>query len=307
MLDPNTFLTILYVLVDDFCKSQVPPPRQPGRPPALSDSEVITLLGFSQWRRFGRARDFYRYAETQLRDAFPRLPNRSQFNRHARRCYALQAAFWRYQSDLLQEPEGLYQALDSTAVPTRAAKRRGKGWLPGPADIGYSNRLGGYAGLHLLLATGPAGNITGFSLAPASAKDQTMTEVFLAFRLYPHPRLPTLGAYCPWYVADKGFTGRAAHQRWQQEYQACVVAPPQRHRKHPWRYSWRRWVAGKRQIGETDFAQLQGFFRLGQDRPHTLEGLQTRLVAKVIMHNFCIGLNRQLGRPNLSFADLLGW
>ena len=52
MLDPNTFLTLLYVLVDDFCKSQeeeAPPPRPLGRPPALSDSEVITLLGFSQW------------------------------------------------------------------------------------------------------------------------------------------------------------------------------------------------------------------------------------------------------------------
>ena len=26
MLDPNTFLTLLYVLADDFCKSQEPPP-----------------------------------------------------------------------------------------------------------------------------------------------------------------------------------------------------------------------------------------------------------------------------------------
>ncbi len=156
--------------MNDFCKSRESSPRQPGWPPALSDSAVITLLGFSQWRRFGSARDFYRYADTQLRDAFPRRPNRSQFNRHSRRCYALQAAFWRYQADLLQEPEGLYQALDSTAVPTRAAKRRGQGWLPGQADIGYSNRLGWSAGLHLLLATGPAGNITGFSLAPASGR-----------------------------------------------------------------------------------------------------------------------------------------
>ena len=63
MLDPNTFLTILQVLVNYLCKSQGPPPRQPGRPPALSDSAVIPLLCFSQWRRFGRERDFYRYAE----------------------------------------------------------------------------------------------------------------------------------------------------------------------------------------------------------------------------------------------------
>lgn len=52
---------------------------------------------------------------------------------------------------------------------------------------------------------------------------------------------------------------------------------------------------------------MQTYFRLGQDRPHTLAGLQTYLVAKSVLHNFCVWLNRQLGRPNLSFADLLGW
>jgi hypothetical protein len=25
------------------------------------------------------------------------------------------------------------------------------------------------------------------------------------------------------------------------------------------------------------------------------------------LHNFCIWLNEQLGRPRLAFADLLGW
>jgi len=27
----------------------------------------------------------------------------------------------------------------------------------------------------------------------------------------------------------------------------------------------------------------------------------------VALHNFCIWLNEQLGRPWLAFADLLGW
>lgn len=44
---------------------------------------------------------------------------------------------------------------------------------------------------------------------------------------------------------------------------------------------------------------MQTCFRLGQDRPHTLAGLQTRLVAKSVLHNFCVWLNRQSGRPNL--------
>jgi len=31
------------------------------------------------------------------------------------------------------------------------------------------------------------------------------------------------------------------------------------------------------------------------------------LAARVALHNFCILLNDQLGRPRLAFADLLGW
>jgi hypothetical protein len=31
------------------------------------------------------------------------------------------------------------------------------------------------------------------------------------------------------------------------------------------------------------------------------------LAARVALHNFCMWLNGQLGRPRLAFADLLGW
>ena len=35
----------------------------------------------------------------------------------------------------------------------------------------------------------------------------------------------------------------------------------------------------------------------------TLEGFQVRLAAKMALHNFCIWLNQQLGRPLLAVAD----
>src|SRR5918912_4132729 len=83
MVDVDTFLTTLYVMVEDFCQSQ-PPKRSPGPDASLSDSEVITLAIFARWSRFASERDFYRYAEVHLRDAFPTLPERSQFNRLVR-------------------------------------------------------------------------------------------------------------------------------------------------------------------------------------------------------------------------------
>jgi hypothetical protein len=80
MLDVDTFLTTLYVIADDFCHS-LSPSRRPGPQASLSEGEVLTLAIFARWSRFNSERDFYRYAQTKLRDAFPTLPDRSQFNR----------------------------------------------------------------------------------------------------------------------------------------------------------------------------------------------------------------------------------
>ena len=229
MVDTDTFLTVLYVMADDFCKCQAPPSCTPGPKASLTRSEVVTLIVFSQWARFRSERDFYRYAVSRLGSAFPTLPRRSQFNRLARRYYETLAAFSRQLVDLLQGQRCVYEALDSSGVPTRCAKRRGAGWLAGQADIGWSNRLGWYEGFHLLISVNPEGVITGFSFAAASVKDQALAEDFLAFRHTPHPRLPTLGAPARgWYVADKGFEGRELRQRWRDCYGARVISPPKR-------------------------------------------------------------------------------
>lgn len=307
-MDTDAFLTALYVMADDFCKSLPPEGGSPGAKPSLAGSEVITLLVFSQWARFRSQRDFYRYATSRLRPAFPTLPRRSQFNRLSRRYYGLLADFSRHLADLLRGQHCPYEALDSSGVPTRCAKRRGPGWLPGQADIGWSNRLGWYEGFRLLLAVNPQGVITGFSFAQASASDRALGQDFFAFRHTPHPRLPTLGRPAQgWYVADKGFQHRELRQQWQNCYGAVVLYPPKRNSRNPWPKKLRQWLAGIRQIAETVFGRLHHDFGLDRERPHLLEGFQTRLAARAVLHNFCVWLNRQLGRPSLAFADLLDW
>jgi hypothetical protein len=92
MLDVDTFLTTLYVMVDDFCHSHLPT-KKPGPQASLSPSEVITLAIFARWGRFSSERDFYRYARTCLCKAFPTLPDRSQFNRLVRSHTELIEAF----------------------------------------------------------------------------------------------------------------------------------------------------------------------------------------------------------------------
>lgn len=204
---------------------------------------------------------------------------------------------------------GAYEALDASAMPVRNAKRRGEGWLAGHADIGWSNSLGWYEGFCLLVAVAPTGVITGFGFAPAGTKDQPLAETFFALRARPNPRLASVGSSASGpYVVDKGFEGEDDHRRWLECYGARVICSPKRNgRKRKWPKRLRRWAASVRQIVQSVLEKLHETFGLRGERPHELSGLRARLSARVALHNFCIWLNEQLGRPRLSFADLLGW
>jgi hypothetical protein len=307
-MDPETFLVELYVLADTFCKTHLPPDRHPGPAAALDRSEVVTLGVFSQWARFGSERDFWRYAETRLRPYFPHLPSRPQFNRQVRRQHEAVTGFALWLAAQLGADTAPYEAIDGTAVPTRNAKRRGRGWLAGVADIGRCLRRGWIEGLRLLVCATPEGTVTGWGVGPASANDRALAETLLAQRAEPEPALPSVGQPASGvYVADSGFAGKTCQGHWVAQHQAQVVAPPQSGSKHAWSRAERRWVAGKRQIVETVIGRLEDAFRLERERPHALDGFLARLAAKIALHNVCLWLNRRLGQPALGLADLFGW
>lgn len=294
--------------MDDFCQSRPQEGGRPGPQASLCRSEVITLTIFARWSRFSSERDFYRYASDQLREAFPTLPDRSQFNRLVRSYTGAIEEMALHLAQTTEDNRHPYQALDASAMPVRDAKRRGHGWLAGASDIGWSNSLGWYEGFSLLTAVEPTGVITGFCFASASTADQPLAETFFDVRVNPNPRLGSVGAtFSGTYVADKGFEGAENRRRWLEDYGADVIHPPKRNSKKPWSKQLRKWIAGIRQIVETVYDKLFNAFGLWKERPHELQGLRARLAARVALHNFCIRLNDQLGRPRLNFADLMGW
>jgi hypothetical protein len=210
------------------------------------------LALFGQWQGCGRERGLYRYAQRHVRAALPTLPTREPCNRQVRQQSEALVACVLHLVQVLAAQRCPYEALDSSGIPIREAKRRGVGWLPGGADSGWSNRLGWYEGFHRLWAVIPVGMSTGFGFGPASTKDHPLAETFLALRRHPHPGLARVGApaYGPSGV-DKGFEGHANQQTWWRASGAQGICPPQRNSRAPWPKPLRRWLAGVRQIVET--------------------------------------------------------
>jgi hypothetical protein len=327
MFDTDTFLTTLYVMCDDLCKTHEKAhnqtqlssntPTRMGRPVSLTRSEVLTLSLFGAWGRFASERDFWRWAQRNGKAAFPTLPDRSTFHRLRRAAWPELLRLFEALSEqaLSQEKdEMLYQVMDTTALVTRNFKRRGRSWLEGIANLGYCSREGWFCGLRVLLCVSPRGAITGFGLSHGSCKDQPLADAFLAARAHQDPHdeeRPPVGSPSPvLYLADSGFGGKKNHKRWREEYGAPVCAVPQRVKKsdpHPWPRAMRRQHAAWRQIIETVNAKLLHTFGMDTERPHSLEGAHVRLLARCALHNFCLLLNRQQGRPDLQFADLWKW
>jgi hypothetical protein len=312
MLNPDAFLLTLYVVVDDFCNAHPDLVRRclPARGPKwdLSVSEVCTLSIFAQWARFQRERGFYRFAEQCLRPLFPKLPHRSQFNRSSRACLPVLAEFFVHLADQLGATTSRFEVLDRFGIATRASGRRGGEWLHGYADKGLCTRLGFFHGMQILSAVTTEGIFTGFGLGSGSCKDQPMAETFLELRYRRTGTWPWIGKPVPdrIYVLDKGFSGPHLHLKWQCTYPVQILCAPQPGHGQPWPKPLRRALAGFRQIVETAHDKLLNWFGLERERPHCMNGLFTRVAAKISLHNFCIWLNRQIGRPDLAFADLLG-
>ena len=134
-----------------------------------------------------------------------------RYNRLLRRCQAAVVTVGQRLGQLLDAPTCAFEALDSLGVPTRNAKRRGRGWLAGQAGTGWCGRLGWFHGVHLLLAVTPVGAVTGYGVTRTTVRDQARADIFLAVRHSPEPALPDTGfegqiwqaVRCPawWYTA----------------------------------------------------------------------------------------------------------
>jgi hypothetical protein len=297
MMDLDSFLVSLYVLVDDWWKTDHPSsvPRKPGRPALLSESEVLTLAILAQWPRFRSERDFWRFAWAHLRPYFPSLCSQSQLNRRIRalepELRLLQRAF----AEELSEPSAVYHVMDTTLIPAIVRVRASrKGLFCGQASFGRSaSKTEWVYGFKVALVVDPDGVITAFGLAPAASDERPIGEALVSSDRY--------GAY----LADKGFTGVKWERFVIEIYGALVAATPKDNSRRAWTKADRRWASGKRQIIEGVIGQLKDFFSLERHRAKTLGGLLARLAAKIAAYTCAQRINDSLGRPLRHLADLL--
>ncbi len=330
-MSTDTFFTVVYTILDDLYQAHLASLRrhQPGRPPRVSDSEVLTVVVLGHWYRLTE-RQLLRRARADWRAYFPDLPSQSAFNRRVRALSSVLSWLVPQLAAELNAATAPYEVLDGTAVPVARSCRGMRSRLFGPAaDIGRGGvEKGWYYGVKLVLSVTPDGTITGFVAGPASTEERWLAEALFAGRatplsapwlgLPPHavrqatsqpyvgpngPVWPRLGVgrRARAYLGDLGYRGADWQAHWQAELGARVLtkaAFPDDNRQAQWAH------ASLRQIVETVNGWLKRQFGLEFPGAKTLWGLKTRVAGKLVAHNLGILLNRHFGRPTLALATL---
>ena len=333
----GTLLLELYCIIDDWCKLYDPSSKGPrvGRPPRMSNAEILTLAIISQWRAgvpWQSERGMMRYMHAYGKQWFPDLISREAFNIRMRKLTPLLVGLQQHLADELIDGVPLYEVVDCTPVRQCSLShslRHLQHWIPGNKGKGGTDG-GWFFGSQILLCVSDKGVITGWMWAPANVDDRYVLQAFLSSRagdmnLEEPPvsqqqrnrlrNVATTEAYGPPMtagisrgvpaIADAGFNGARWLNHWWQQFKTAIIAPVATNKPKKKRSAWQRSLASKRQIVETVIARLCETFGFKRINAHSETGLIARLSAIMAGYNLGMLINIQEGRKPGAHATLI--
>jgi hypothetical protein len=284
LADLDALVTALYVRVDDL----LPKRSGPGRPPRITDAELIALAVAQMFLGLPNDRQFLALARWRLGHLFHYLPKQPGYNKRLR---ALAPAIARVITHLaLTSPsfcDGL-RLLDSTPVPcgqSRETARRSE--LAGYASYGWCKSHSRFFwGFRLYLLCASDGMPIAFELAPANAPERGVAAEML--------ERVELEGYTV--IADKGFAG--------QEFEQIMAALGARFLRPDRKDESRRngSLGSVRQWIESTFWTCKGQLALERHGGRTIAGVCVRVALRLLALAAGLVHNQEIGNPGRHFA-----
>jgi hypothetical protein len=204
--DLDTLLTALYVeLTDRIIPSSGFARSGPGRPPEVTDAELVCLAVAQVLLRYDDERHWLRAAARQVGHLFPRLLGQSEYNDRVKALAPLMEAALRWLADHTPGSAEMLRLMDATPVPCgQSAVTAKRSDLYGWAGYGYCpSHSRWYWGAKLLLICTCDGTVTGFGLAnPKLCGEREQARQMLKDQPASRPAPGTA------VVTDKGLSGQ---------------------------------------------------------------------------------------------------
>ena len=289
--DLDTLLIALYVELDDRIIPAARPGRirrGPGRPPLVTDAELLCLAVAQVLLRFNDEHHWLRAAPARVGHLFPRLLSQSEYNQRLKDAAPLLEAALRWLAGRTPGSAEPLRLMDATAIGCGQSKTTThRSNLFGYAGYGYeSAHSRWYWGAKLLLITTPDGTVTGFSLAnPKLAGEREQTRQTLTCQPVNRPEPGTA------VVTDKGLAG-ADVEEFFAGLDLTLLRPARRDEKTPRAFP--NWL---RQRIEAIIWTLKNQLGLEHHNARVPAGLWTRVLQRLLALNTVIWHNWTIGAP----------
>ncbi len=287
--DLDTLLIALYVeLTDQIIPSRGLGRRGPGRPPQVTDAELVCLAVAQVLLRYDEERRWLRAAPRFVGHLFPRLLEQSDYNARLKAAAPLLEAAMRWLAAATPGSAEKLRLMDATPIPCGqsviTAKRSD---LFGYAGYGYeASHSRWYWGSKLLLMTTADGTVTGFGLGnPKLVGERELARQMLRDQPANRPDADTA------VVTDKGLSGHGTEELFT-GLGLHLVRPARRDESDPGLFP--NWL---RQRVEAIIWTLKRQLGLERHGGRVPAGLWTRIVQRLLALNTVIWHNWQIGAP----------
>jgi len=289
--DLDTLLTALYVeLTDRIIPFIGQGGRGPGRPPEVTDAELVCLAVAQVLLRFDDERRWLRAAPKLVGHLFPRLLRQSEYNARLRAAAPLMEAALRWLAGRTPASAEMLRLMDATPVPCgQSVITARRSDLAGWAGYGYCpSHSRWYWGAKLLLIVTCEGTVTGFGLAsPKLFGEREQARQMLK----DHPaNRPAPGTAI---VTDKGLSGQDTEEFFAAPGLDLTLIRPARKDEKQARY-FPNWL---RQRIEAIIWTLKNQLGLERHGGRVPSGLWARIVQRLLALNAAIWHNWLIGAP----------
>lgn len=280
--DLEALVVAAYVFADEYRV-----PARCGRPPLVSDAELVALAVGQAAIGISSDRQFLGLVGRVLPGWFPHLPEQSQYNRRLRGLVELISIVQQQLARWIDV--GGVRLADGTQLAVAnypGCQQRSE--FAGFARYGYARSQHRFIwGVRLVLLTDERGLPLGYTIVPANEKEYEPLADLLT------------GTPAEVVIADKGFWGRSFRERLAANGTALLTPDKTRTADNLGR---ERALASTRLVIESVFANLKGQMRLEQHLAKTPAGLAARIAQRILALTIGILLNTLSGRPARALA-----
>jgi hypothetical protein len=253
----------------------------------LSDSEVITISIVGELFTIDSENAWHGFCKKNMKDLFPKLCDRTRFNRARRNLHAVIEEIRKELSSLTELAEEPYRIIDSIPIPVCKFGRgrfhktfKGYGATYGKCP----SKKETYLGYKLHMLTTLEGLVTDFVITPANVDDRAAVWDLVAS----YKNITVLG--------DKGYTKADLITDLKSEKGINLLPIQRNNSKVQFPKEERQLIFKLRRRIETTASQFTQQLNIEQVLAKSFWGLQVRIKTKLLAYNLCYYINKLIGQ-----------